>query len=43
MKMARKRGLVDPDAIADIDEKRRALVQQLDDLQKSIEALAVYA
>jgi hypothetical protein len=41
--MARHRGLVDPDATADIGEKRRTLVQQLDDLQKSIETLAAYA
>jgi glycerol-3-phosphate O-acyltransferase len=43
LKMARHRGLVDPDATADIGEKRRTLVQQLDDLQKSIETLAAYA
>jgi glycerol-3-phosphate O-acyltransferase len=43
LKMARHRGLVDPDATADIGEKRRALVQQLDELQTSIETLAAYA
>ena len=43
LKMARHRGLVDPDATADIGERRRALVQQLDELQTSIETLAAYA
>jgi glycerol-3-phosphate O-acyltransferase len=43
LKMARHRGLVDPDANADIGAGRRALVQQLDELQKSITTLAAHA
>jgi glycerol-3-phosphate O-acyltransferase len=43
LKMARHRGLVDSDDSVDIGEKRRALVEQLDDLQQSIETLATYA
>jgi glycerol-3-phosphate O-acyltransferase len=43
LKMARHRGLVDSDDSVDTGEKRRALVEQLDDLQQSIETLATYA
>ncbi|MDT5049983.1 MAG: hypothetical protein QOG75_5883, partial [Mycobacterium sp.] len=39
LKMARHRGLVDPDATADIGEKRRTLVQQLDNYRNQLRPL----